>query len=119
MDNSYIVKAIKKLCSEKKITISSLLEGCNLTKSFIYDLEKRKTSPSCEKISRIADYLNCPVDYLLGRSNMLQPYQEAFSQEEVDLILAYRKAEANDRSIVDLALHKYIRSEQEKAASVG
>ncbi len=67
--NAQISTIIKTLCKFKGITISTLLSDCNLTKSFIYDLEKRATSPSCDKISRIADYFNCSVDYLLGRTD--------------------------------------------------
>jgi len=69
VQNFHISKTIKALCEAKNITISTLLADCNLTKSFIYDLEKRKSSPSCEKMSRIADYLDCSVDYLLGRTD--------------------------------------------------
>lgn len=69
MQNIHIATTIKKLCKSKNITISTLLIDCRLTKSFIYDLEKRATSPSCDKISRIADYLDCSVDYLLGRTD--------------------------------------------------
>lgn len=70
MKNKHIAEMIKKECKNKKISINSLLENCNLTKSFIYDLEKRNTSPSCEKVSKIADYLDCSVDYLLGRTDV-------------------------------------------------
>lgn len=69
MQNIHITTTIKTLCKSRNITISTLLTDCNLTKSFIYDLEKRSTSPSCDKISRIADYLGCSVDYLLGRTD--------------------------------------------------
>ena len=69
MQNTHISTTIKTLCKSKGVTISSLLSDCNLTKSFIYDLEKRATSPSCDKMSRIADYLDCSVDYLLGRTD--------------------------------------------------
>ncbi len=69
MQNAHIAKTIKALCKEKGITISTLLSDCALTKSFIYDLEKRATSPSCDKMFRIADYLDCSVDYLLGRTD--------------------------------------------------
>jgi len=57
---------IKSICKQKKISISELLSDCELTKSFIYDLERRKTSPSCDKIYKIANRLECSVDYLLG-----------------------------------------------------
>ncbi len=69
MQNIQISTNIKTLCKSKGVTISMLLSNCNLTKSFIYDLEKRATSPSCDKMSRIADYLDCSVDYLLGRTD--------------------------------------------------
>ncbi len=69
MQNIQIAQTLKVLCKEKGITISTLLSDCKLTKSFIYDLEKRSTSPSCDKILRIADYLDCSVDYLLGRTD--------------------------------------------------
>lgn len=69
MQNSQIAYIIKKQCKSRGITISTLLTDCKLTKSFIYDLEKRSSSPSCDKISRIADYLDCSVDYLLGRTD--------------------------------------------------
>lgn len=69
MQNTHIATTIKQLCKKNNISITTLLNECNLTKSFIYDLEKRLTSPSCEKIAKIADYLNCSVDYLLGRTN--------------------------------------------------
>ena len=69
MQNIQISTNIKTLCKSKGVTISMLLLNCNLTKSFIYDLEKRATSPSCDKMSRIADYLDCSVDYLLGRTD--------------------------------------------------
>ena len=69
MQNIYISQTIKKLCKEKNISITELQKKCDLSKSFIYDLEKRSASPSCSKISKIADYLNCSVDYLLGRTD--------------------------------------------------
>ena len=69
MENAHIAYKIKLLCKLRGITISELLFKCNITKSFIYDLEKRSTSPSCDKLSRIADYLDCSVDYLLGRTD--------------------------------------------------
>lgn len=69
MQNIHITTAIKDLCKKNNIPVSSLLKECNLTKSFIYDLEKRSTSPSCEKITKIADYFDCSVDYLLGRTD--------------------------------------------------
>lgn len=73
-DSSNIAAKIRTVAKSKNITITELQQQCRLSKSFIYDLEKRKVSPSCQKITSIADCLNCSVDYLLGRTDDPNPY---------------------------------------------
>ena len=69
MNNVQFVSTIKLLCKTKGITISTLLTKCSLRKSLIYDLEKRNAKPSIEIVESIAAYLDCSVDYLLGRTD--------------------------------------------------
>lgn len=70
MYNSYEISNVIKLSAQNKnVTVKKLLEDCNINKGFIYDLEHKLTYPSCDKVARIADYLDCSVDYLLGRTN--------------------------------------------------
>ena len=69
MDNTQVANRIKELCKLKGSSVSKMLEVCNIRKSLIYDLEKRNASPSIEVIGQIADYLNCSVDYLFGRTD--------------------------------------------------
>lgn len=69
MQATQIAQRIKGICETHGVAISTVLKACNLTKGLIYDLEKRNSFPSCDKISRIADYLNCSVDYLIGRTD--------------------------------------------------
>ena len=69
MDNTQVANRIKELCKLKGSSVSKMLEVCNIRKSLIYDLEKRNAYPSIEVIGQIADYLNCSVDYLLGRTD--------------------------------------------------
>lgn len=76
MNNSQITSRIKLLCKEKNISVAQLLSNCGFAKSFVYDLEKRDNSPSCDRISKIADVLECPVDYLLGRTDAPKPEAE-------------------------------------------
>lgn len=70
VNNVQVSDIIKRTCKEQNLSISSLLADCGLSKSFIYDLEKRNSSPSCDKIEAIADFFNCSVDYLLGRTTI-------------------------------------------------
>ena len=46
-----------------------MLAETSIRKSLIYDMEKRDYTPSAEILEKIADYLNCSVDYLLGRTD--------------------------------------------------
>ncbi len=66
---SEISNTIKILAKNKNVTVKQLLESCAINKGFIYDLEHKQSYPSCDKLSRIADYLDCSVDYLLGRTD--------------------------------------------------
>lgn len=69
MDNAHTAQIIKSTCKSKGISVTSLLVECKIRKSLIYDLEKRNWTPSAELIECVADYLDCSVDYLLGRTD--------------------------------------------------
>ena len=69
MKNSQTATIIKTLCKHKKLTIKTLLEECNINRNFMYDLEKKDQTPAADKLEQIADYLDCSVDYLLGRTD--------------------------------------------------
>ena len=72
MQNTQLAEKIKETAKLKGMTIKQLLENCNINKGFIYDLEKQNKTPSVDKILRIADYLDCSVDYLLGRTDVVE-----------------------------------------------
>lgn len=67
MNNAQLINNIKLICKQKSIPLGTMLESCNLSKGFIYDVEKRDRTPSIDKISAISEYLGVSVDYLLGR----------------------------------------------------
>lgn len=59
---------IKTLCREKNVAIKNMLEQTDINRNFMYDLKSGQI-PSADKFERIADYLDCSVDYLLGRTD--------------------------------------------------
>lgn len=69
VDNAKSAAMIKAGCKAKGITVSALLAQCGIRKGLIYDMEKRDWTPSAEILEKIADYLGCSVDYLLGRTD--------------------------------------------------
>lgn len=46
-------------------------------------MEKRDKNPSADTLYRIADYLDCSVDYLLGRTNI--PEEKGITDMIMDL----------------------------------
>ena len=66
MNNAQTSTIIKELCQKQNVTISKMLAETSIRKSLIYDMEKRDYTPSAEILEKIADYLKCSVDYLLG-----------------------------------------------------
>jgi transcriptional regulator with XRE-family HTH domain len=69
VDNAQLAGTIKELCKNRGTSISKMLSACDIRKSLIYDLEKRDFTPSITVAERIADYLDCSIDYLLGRTD--------------------------------------------------
>lgn len=104
MDNKQIVQKIKYMCNKKNINITQLLDGAGVRKSLLYDMEKRNAKPSIEVLASIADYLDCSVDYLLGRSNQENIDQNVYTltAEEQTLINKFRKLPPDSQhSILD------------------
>lgn len=71
MDNVQVVGRIKNLAKDKGVVLKTMFDECNISHNFFYDVTKNNQMPSVEKIEKIAEYLNCSVDYLLGRTNIV------------------------------------------------
>ena len=64
-----IAERVKAKCKERGSPIKLALENAGANRNFIYDVEKRQSCPSAEVLCNLADYLDCSVDYLLGRTD--------------------------------------------------
>ena len=62
-----IVNRIKDLCYEKEISIASLEKYLGFGNGSIYRWDKN--SPTIEKVTKVADYFNVSVDYLLNKTD--------------------------------------------------
>lgn len=62
-----IADRIKAVARSKNITVKKMLQDVGLGFNTMSNL---KTSmPKADSLARIADYLDCSVDYLLGRTD--------------------------------------------------
>ena len=54
--NQEIADSIRALAKEHGVTVKQTLDECNINRNFLYDLERGNSSPSVDKLSRIAEY---------------------------------------------------------------
>lgn len=70
MYNSQQVAAtIKAFSKSKKISTGKMLSDCDLSKNTLSSMQSGGYLPRAENLAKIADYLDCSVDYLLGRTD--------------------------------------------------
>lgn len=70
MNNSQeTANLIKSLAKCKGISISKLLLDCELNKNALYTMQSSGYFPRVEALTKIADYLDCSIDYLIGRTD--------------------------------------------------
>lgn len=77
-----LVERIKLLASEKKMTISELERKTNLGNGTISRWDSRV--PGVDKLSRVADFFDVSVDYLLGKTDKRR-YYELTEKEKNDI----------------------------------
>ena len=63
-----IASRINQLLKEKKLSQKDMLENCNLSKNAISSMMSRGSILRADNLARIADYLDCSIDYLMGRN---------------------------------------------------
>ncbi len=82
---------IKSMCKSKRINMEKMLIECDLGINAIRQINDTKGMASFS-LAKIADYLDCSVDYLLGRTDrpeiIRSDKQVEFPKEESFLIAA-------------------------------
>ena len=68
-ESTLVANRIKDLLKSKKISASKMLIDCNMNKNTLYTMQSSGYLPRLEAAAQIADYLDCSVDYLLGRTD--------------------------------------------------
>ncbi len=75
------IKAIAKI---RQIPVKTVLEECELNKNVLSTMLSRGSMPKADNIGRIAEYLDCSVDYLLGLTD--NPNKNSSSPERDELL---------------------------------
>jgi len=65
---------LKELRKERKLNQSEVGDALGLSASAIGMYEQNRRTPDPEILKKIAEYFNVSIDYLLGRTNIADPY---------------------------------------------
>ena len=97
-NSNKIAERIKTTAKNKGVSIKKLLEDIGLSYNTMTNM---KTSvPKADNLAKIADYLECSVDYLLGRvdspeiqkeKSMLIEYYDSLNREGQEQVFKYTK----------------------------
>ena len=90
--SSHVAHRIKLLAKENNVQLKQMLSDLGLASCTMANM---KTSMlKADSLAKIADYLGCSVDYLLGRTEAASP---SLSEEEQELLSAFHKLDEKDR----------------------
>ena len=93
----YPANKIKSLAKSKGISVNKLLIDCELNKNSIYTMQSNGYFPRVETLIKMADYLDCSVDYLLGRTDVHHVAHEAKDEMEIEMLKAFKSLDFSDR----------------------
>ncbi len=102
-----VANRIKHLSKIKKIIIKDMLFECGLSKNTLSSMLSGGSMPKSENLAKIADYLDCSVDYLLGRTD----FSNTETSDEEKLINNFRSLNEEGQNFIiqtmDFAQTKY------------
>ena len=92
-----IAQRIRERAKQQNVSIGEMLSSCELGINTISKMAKG-TDILTKNFAKIADYLDCSVDYLLGRTDVVEV---ARSEEYVTLPVAARGPLSEDAVLTD------------------
>lgn len=106
MDNAVFVQNVKFYCLKKGVKPTNACKESGVGGSFISDIQRGRT-PSVDRVQQLAAYLGVTTSEILGE---VLPSAGGLELEgaELELLAAYRAADARARDMVSLALEPWL-----------
>ena len=94
--NIVILDNFFNLLKERKISAKKLSEDTGISTGNISDWKNGRSMPTAVKLIQLANYLDCSVDFILGRTDIVSSSNENtlkidISEQERKLLSAYRQ----------------------------
>lgn len=103
---SVVGENIKKAMDQASISQNQLAKKAGIAQATLSAIIRSTKSPSVDTIIRIASALDTKVSFLIGEYDSEIVYKtEEFTREELEVVKAYRDADAQRKSIICDILH--------------
>lgn len=83
-------QAIKEVAKERGAATGEMLAELGLNKNTLSSMTSRGSWLQADSLGRIADYLNCSTDYLLGRTSAPEQPMQFQTTKEQQILAAYK-----------------------------
>lgn len=102
MENNLIrLENLKTIREKKNITQTRLSIEMEVSQELISQYELGKSSPTPTMLIKLANYFNCSVDYLLGRTNIINPTNaitsNTISVENMNILNKYNSLSSENK----------------------
>lgn len=125
-----VAERIKGLAKDQGVSVGAMLSECSISKNALSSMQSGGFMPRADNIGKIADYLGCSVDFLLGRTDVVavgaMPDEAVvLSDDELVLLERYRSLTGGGKEIVrsraleQLQIENLSRGNGESATSAG
>lgn len=98
--NNFKMDNLRILREKKHLTQVRLSIDIEVSQELISQYEIGKTKPTIENLFKLADYFNCSIDYLLGRTDTPQTLEKISKNncEIIDIIEKYNSLSADNKN---------------------
>ena len=97
----------------KGLTQQEMANIFHKSRQAISSYETQEREPEFNFLCKMANYFHVSTDYLLGISDVMEPKNEASTEEQI-LLSALRKASKRDAAIIWQLLEPYITSSEKR-----
>lgn len=102
---------LKVLRKQHGLSQQKLANILHISQQSIYKYENDITFPDIETLKQLADFFNTSIDYIVGYTDIahkIEPVtEEMLNEEELSLIIQYRKLSAKHKAIVKAVIDGY------------
>lgn len=103
-----MLQNLKNLRKEYGISQQRLADAIGISQQSVNQYENHNIEPDIEVLSRLADYFDTSIDYIVGRTEIRRriEYTEAFhlNESEAAVITQYRALKESEKNCISVML---------------